>query len=84
MNGNIYNSKVMVFKSDAVDALKAATTIDAKTYTHVVLYDNVVLVSFDNDVERPKYNRTLKGLIDECEKVLNEYKIEYKIKIMKF
>ena len=84
MNTNIYNNKIIVFKSEATDALKAATTIDSFTYTYVMIFDNVVCVMFDNDVEEPKYKRTLKGLMEKCVNVLDEYKIEYKIKGMKF
>jgi hypothetical protein len=84
MNTNIYNNKIIVFETKAIDALKAATTIDSYTYTYVMMFDNVVMVSFDNDVEEPKYKRTLNDLIEKCINVLKKYNIEYKIKGMKF
>lgn len=84
MNTNIYNNKIIVFESKAIDALKAAATIDSFTYTYVMTFDNVVMVSFDNDVEEPKYKRTLSDLMTRVIDVLKKYKIEYKIKGMKF
>lgn len=84
MNTNIYNNKIIVFETTAVDALKAATTIDSYTYTYVMMFDSVVMVSFDNDVEEPKFNRTMTDLMKKCIEVLKEYKIDYKLKGMKF
>lgn len=84
MNTNIYNNKIIVFEAKAIDALKAAATIDSFTYTYVMTFDNVVMVSFDNDVEEPKYKRTLSDLMTKVIDVLKKYKIEYKIKGMKF
>ena len=84
MNTNIYNNKIIVFETKAVDALKAAATIDSFTYTYIMTFDNVVMVSFDNDVEEPKYKRTLSDLMTKVIDVLKKYKIEYKIKGMKF
>ena len=84
MNTNIYNNKIIVFETKAVDALKAAATIDAFTYTYIMTFDNVVMVSFDNDVEEPKYKRTLSDLMTKVIDVLKKYNIEYKIKGMKF
>lgn len=84
MNTNIYNNKIIVFESKAIDALKAAATIDSFTYTYVMTFDNVVMVSFDNDVEEPKYKRTLSDLMTRVIDVLKKYNIEYKIKGMKF
>lgn len=84
MNTNIYNNKIIVFETKAVDALKAAATIDSFTYTYIMTFDNVVMVSFDNDVEEPKYKRSLNDLMEKCINVLKNYNIEYKIKEMKF
>lgn len=84
MNTNIYNNKIIVFETKAIDALKAATTIDSFTYTYVMTFDNVVMVTFNNDVEEPKYKRTLSDLMTKVIDVLKIYKIEYKIKGMKF
>ena len=84
MNTNIYNNKIIVFETKAVDALKAAATIDSFTYTYIMTFDNVVMVSFDNDVEEPKYKRTLSDLMTKVIDVLKKYNIEYKIKGMKF
>ena len=84
MNTNIYNSKVIVFKTNAVNALKAATTIDSYIYTYVMTFDDVVLVSIDNDVEQPKFDRSVKKLMDNCVEVLKKYNIEFKLKNMTF
>lgn len=84
MNTNIYNNKIIVFETKATDALKAATTIDSYTYTYVMMFDDVVIVTFDNDVEEPKFHRTLEELMKKCIDVLKKYNIEYKIKGMKF
>lgn len=84
MNTNIYNNKIIVFETKATDALKAATTIDSFMYTYVMIFDNVVMVTFDNDVEEPKYNRSLKDLMEKSINVLKKYNIEYKLKGMKF
>ena len=84
MNTNIYNNKIIVFETKAVDALKAATTIYSYTYTYVMMFDDVVMVTFDNDVEEPKFHRTLEELMKKCIDVLKKYNIEYKIKGMKF
>lgn len=84
MNTNIYNNKIIVFESKAVDALKAAATIDSFIYTYVMTFDNVVMVTFDNDAEEPKYKRTLSDLMTKVIDVLKKYNIEYKTKEMKF
>ena len=84
MNTNIYNNKIIVFETKAIDALKAAATIDSFTYTYVMTFDDVVMVSFDNDVEEPKYKRTLSDLMTKVIDILKKYNIEYKIKGMKF
>ena len=84
MNTNIYSGKVLVFKSDAVDALKASSEIDGMTYTYVQIFDSVVLVSIDTDVEAPKFNRSIEQTFNKCKEILEKYNIEYEIKMMRF
>ena len=87
MNTNVYQDKVIMFKSDAVDALKAASTISQESYIYVTIYDSVVVVSFDESYEELKHinkDRTMNNLMKKAINILNKYDIEYKIKGMKF
>ena len=84
MDTNIYNDKIIVFKSSDANAIKAASEIDNESWTRVMIYDSVVVVSFANSVERPEFDRHLKDLFNKCVGYVTKYNIEYKIKGMRF
>lgn len=83
MNTNIYNNKIIVFKTNSVNALKAATEINKTLYVYVLIFDDVVMTAFKNKVEKD-YTNGLDDLIEEITNILKKYNIEYKIKGMKF
>ena len=84
MNTNIYCNKIIVFKSDARNALQAAAEIDSELYCYVQIFETVVTVTIDVDVEEPKYNRSIEKTMDKCTKILKKYGIDFKIKGMRF
>lgn len=84
MNTNIYNDEIIVFKTNSVDALKAATEINNMLYVYVLIFDDVVLIAFDNEAEKPCVNRSLDNIIEKVTNILKKYNIEYKTKEMKF
>ena len=83
MNTDIYNDKIIVFKTNSVDALKAATEINKTLFVYVLIFDDVVMVAFDNKVEK-NYTNGLNKSIEKVTSILKNYNIEYKIKEMKF
>lgn len=84
MNTNTHSSKIVVFKSDSVNALRAATEINGLNWAYVTIYENVVAVSINIKADSPEWNRTIIDTINEVTAILDKYSIEYKIKQMKF
>ena len=84
LDGNIYYDKVVMFKSDVPNAIKAAMKIEDNCYVRVKTCETVVIVMFDTDVEKPQYGRTFNATVKKTTDILDEYKIEYKCKQLKF
>lgn len=84
LDGNIYFDKVVMFKSDAPNAIKAAMKIEDNCYVRVNTYETFIMVKFDTDVENPKYGRSFNAAVKKTTDILDEYKIEYKCKQLKF
>lgn len=84
MNTMIYKSKIITFDPKAIDALKAAACIDAYTGTHVMIFDDVVIVAFNTKLDEFVRYCSIDEYVTKCTDILKEYNIEYKIKEMKF
>ena len=84
MDTNIYYDKVIVFESDARNALKAAAEIDSNTWVHANIHETVVLVTIDTDVHKPQYDRTYKKTVKTVTDILDKYEINYKLKQLRF
>ena len=84
LDGNIYYDKVVMFKSDVPNAIKAALKIEDNTYVHVKTYETFILVMIDTDVEKPEYGRSFNTTIKKITDILDSFNIEYKCKQLKF
>lgn len=84
MNTKTHSSKIVVFKTETVNALRAATEINGLNWAYVTIYENVVVVSINIKADNPEWSRTVIDTINEVTSVLDKYSIEYKIKQMKF
>lgn len=82
--GSVWIDKVMVFKSSG-NAVKAAAMLDTMGYINVMIYDSVVVVSFDSGYVKPDFpDRTMNELIDKSKAILEKYNVDYKFKRMMF
>jgi hypothetical protein len=84
MNTNTHSNKIIVFKTDSVNALRAATEINAVSWTCVLIYESVVTVSINIKAENAEWDRKIDDIIKEAKSILDKYSIEYKVKQMKF
>ena len=79
---NTYNDKIVVFRTDSVNAVKAINEIDAEGYVRINVHESVVSVTFLSQT----YNKYAdeSELLKKITNALKKYNIEYKIKKMTF
>lgn len=77
-----FNDKIVVFRSDAVDAVKAINEIDNEGYIRVEVHESIVTVNFLSK----NYNRFADEteLLGKITSILKKYNIEHKIKLLVF
>lgn len=78
----IYGDKFITFRSDAINAMKAAMEIDSLSYAHIDVHESVITVN----VTAASTNRYVKEdeIFKEAEKILNKYCVSFKYKKITF
>lgn len=80
----ISNSKVIIFPINSCNELKAITKFDSNAYVKVSVFEEVVMVSFNNSYTSEEFERNVSELITECETTLKELGISFKTIEVKF
>lgn len=80
----ISNSKVIIFPINSCNELKAITKFDSIAYVKVSVFEEVVMVSFNNSYTSEEFERNVSELITECETTLKELGISFKTIEVKF
>ena len=77
-----YNDKIVVFRTNSINAVKAINEIDSEGYVRINVHESVVSVTFLS----VSFNRYANEdeLLNKITNVLKKYNIEYKIKKMTF
>ena len=78
----IYANKFIVFRAFEPDALKAAMECDGICYTHVDVFDDMIIVSI-TDPKTSSYINP-KELYEQIETKLKKYHIPFKYKKITF
>lgn len=78
MSTIIYGDRIIVFSSDAIDAMKASMEIDSVSYAHIEVHESVVVVNVTAQSSN-KYAKE-KEIFNEVERILNKYNIDFKYK----
>ena len=84
MRSYISNSKVIIFPINSRNELKAITKFDSKAYVKVSVFEEAVMISFNNSYTSEEFERNVTDLITECEETLRELEIPFKTIEVKF
>ena len=82
--GIVYNDKVIVFKSDSVNAVKAKEECDSMTGTSVDVHDGVIVIKFWPCWQMKTDKRGIEDAFKKAQETLNKYDIPFKVKKFTF
>lgn len=83
MRSYISNSKVIIFPVNSTNELKAITALD-RAYINVDIFEEVVMVTFNNSYTSVEFERDVTELIEKAKNTLKELGIPFKEIELKF
>jgi hypothetical protein len=84
LDESIYKDKVIMFKTDGPDALKAVCEIDRISWIDARVFESFILVTADSRIDNDELRRSFDKEIKKVISILDKYNIQYKAKQLMF